>query len=310
MRIDEDIVRAAETQMKRKAPSLHNPDDDDDDYHRDNSTTTNINPSCSPSSSSLVYTKFFHSQYSYPTEKRFVSTNNVKGFAISSIMHREQSAMKEAVRLLFDYTFGVVPNGFEFAPMKVPCKAFAFIACVRPILETENDDDAKNANEVLLNMASNAINNRDKVKIRFLERIYAIMTTCENDEMEIENAIRRLRIPTTDALSSFAVSHRDGFSKRFTVGDDEGIIKWQSSSIIKSVAKSLANVYPNLKNVDLLEPDVVVFVVVLAVNVNEGKNCAADASTTSRKLGLSYATKESNCFEIRKRGIFATSLKS
>ena len=193
MRIDEDIVRAAETQMKRKAPSLHNPDDDDDDYHRDNSTTTNTNPSCSPSSSSLVYTKFFHSQYSYPTEKRFVSTNNVKGFAISSIMHREQSAMKEAVRLLFDYTFGVVPNGFEFAPMKVPCKAFAFIACVRPILETENDDDAKNANEVLLNMASNAINNRDKVKIRFLERIYAIMTTCENDEMEIENAIRRVR---------------------------------------------------------------------------------------------------------------------
>ena len=61
-----------------------------------------------------------------------------------------------------------------------------------------------------------------------------------------------------------------------------------------------------LDKVSLKDPDVVIFVVVLAVNDNGIKNTD---NIPTRRLGLSYATRESKVFTVKSKGIVATNLK-
>jgi len=75
------IVRKAEMQMKRKAP-----DDLNGEQHKTRSKKANA--AASSSTSSL--------QFDYDLEKQF-RENSVAGFALTCVMHRERSAMKEAL---------------------------------------------------------------------------------------------------------------------------------------------------------------------------------------------------------------------
>ena len=80
--------------------------------------------------------------------------------------------------------------------------------------------------------------------------------------------------------------------------------KWKSMAVTNAVAAAVSK---RINKVSLKDPDVVIFVVVLAVNDNSIKNTD---NIPTRRLGLSYASKASKMFTVKGKGtIVATSLK-
>ena len=74
--------------------------------------------------------------------------------------------------------------------------------------------------------------------------------------------------------------------------------KWKSMAVTNAVAKAVSKI-TRIDKVDLKDPDVVIFVVVLAVNDNGIKNTD---NIPTRRLGLSYATRESKVFTVKSKG--------
>jgi hypothetical protein len=288
MSIPPDVIRKAEMQMKRKAP-------DDLNGERHKTRSKKANAAASSSTSSL--------QFDYALEKQF-RENSVAGFALTCVMHRERSAMKEALELLRE----CLDDDFtKISPMKMPCKAFAFLS----FIDTNCDGET---NCKLLEVMKRVMR-ASRQNVRFLERMIAIQTTCEYSEDSIERAIDRLRIDggwskssssissgRSSQFKSFAICHRDCFSKALS----EDVEKWKSRAVTNAVAKAVSKI-TRIDKVDLRDPDVVIFVVVLAVNDNFGIKNTDNIPT--RRLGLSYATRESKVFTVKSKGIDATNLK-
>jgi len=276
------IVRKAEMQMKRKAP-----DDLNGEQHKTRSKKANA--AASSSTSSL--------QFDYDLEKQF-RENSVAGFALTCVMHRERSAMKEALSLLRE----CLDDDFtKISPMKMPCKAFAFLSVAEEKLQLEMVEVVTRVVRIVLNRQN---------EVRFLERMIPIQTTCEYTDDAIERAVERLGITNqSNEFKTFAVCHRDCFSKALVAKEDtkDEMEKWKSMAVTNAVASSVSK---RIDKVSLKDPDVVIFVVVLAVNDNFGvKNTKKDFSNMTRRLGLSYATRESKVFTVKSKGIDATNLK-
>jgi len=276
------IVRKAEMQMKRKAP-----DDLNGEQHKTRSKKANA--AASSSTSSL--------QFDYALEKQF-RENSVAGFALTCVMHRERSAMKEALSLLRE----CLDDDFtKISPMKMPCKAFAFLSVAEEKLQLEMVEVVTRVVRIVLNRQN---------EVRFLERMIPIQTTCEYTDDAIERAVERLGITNqSNEFKTFAVYHRDCFSKALIAKEDtkDKMEKWKSMAVTNAVAASVSK---RIDKVSLKDPDVVIFVVVLAVNDNFGvKNTKKDFSNMTRQLGLSYATRESKVFTVKSKGIDATNLK-
>jgi len=278
--IPPDVVRKAEMQMKRKAP---------DDLNGEGDKTRSKKANNAAGSSST-----FSLQFDYALEKQF-RENSVAGFALTCVMHRERSAMKEALSLLRE----CMGDGFstKISPMKMPCKAFAFLSVAEEKLQLE-------VVEVVTRLVR-IVSNR-KNKMRFLERMMPIQTTCEYTDDAIERAVERLGITKqSNEFKTFAVCHRDCFSKALVAKEDtkDETEKWKSMAVTNAVA---AVVSKRINKVSLKDPDVVIFVVVMAVNDNSMKNTD---NIPTRRLGLSYASKASKMFTVKGKGIDATSLK-
>jgi len=268
--------------MKRKAP-----DDLNGEQHKTRSKKANA--AASSSTSSL--------QFDYDLEKQF-RENSVAGFALTCVMHRERSAMKEALSLLRE----CLDDDFtKISPMKMPCKAFAFLSVAEEKLQLEMVEVVTRVVRIVLNRQN---------EVRFLERMIPIQTTCEYTDDAIERAVERLGITNqSNEFKTFAVCHRDCFSKALVAKEDtkDEMEKWKSMAVTNAVAASVSK---RIDKVSLKDPDVVIFVVVLAVNDNFGvKNTKKDFSNMTRRLGLSYATRESKVFTVKSKGIDATNLK-
>ena len=278
MSIPPDVIRKAETQMKRKAP-----DDLNGEQHKTRSKKANA--AASSSTSSL--------QFDYALEKQF-RENSVAGFALTCVMHRERSAMKEALELLRE----CLDDDFtKISPMKMPCKAFAFLSVAEEKLQLELVEVVTRVVRIVLNRQN---------EVRFLERMIPIQTTCEYTDDAIERAVERLGITNqSNEFKTFAVCHRDCFSKALVAKEDtkDEMEKWKSMAVTNAVAKVVSK---RIDKVSLKDPDVVIFVVVLAVNDNGIKNTD---NIPTRRLGLSYATRESKVFTVKSKGIVATNLK-
>jgi tRNA(Ser,Leu) C12 N-acetylase TAN1 len=278
MSIPPDVIRKAEMQMKRKAP-----DDLNGEQHKTRSK--NANAAASSSTSSL--------QFDYALEKQF-RENSVAGFALTCVMHRERSAMKEALELLRE----CLDDDFtKISPMKMPCKAFAFLSVAEEKLQLELVEVVTRVVRIVLNRQN---------EVRFLERMIPIQTTCEYTDDAIERAVERLGITNqSNEFKTFAVCHRDCFSKALVAKEDtkDEMEKWKSMAVTNAVAKAVSK---RIDIVSLKDPDVVIFVVVLAVNDNGIKNTD---NIPTRRLGLSYATRESKVFTVKSKGIVATNLK-
>lgn len=278
MSIPPDVIRKAETQMKRKAP-----DDLNGEQHKTRSKKANA--AASSSTSSL--------QFDYALEKQF-RENSVAGFALTCVMHRERSAMKEALELLRE----CLDDDFtKISPMKMPCKAFAFLSVAEEKLQLELVEVVTRVVRIVLNRQN---------EVRFLERMIPIQTTCEYTDDAIERAVERLGITNqSNEFKTFAVCHRDCFSKALVAKEDtkDEMEKWKSMAVTNAVAKAISK---RIDKVSLKDPDVVIFVVVLAVNDNGIKNTD---NIPTRRLGLSYATRESKVFTVKSKGIVATNLK-
>jgi tRNA(Ser,Leu) C12 N-acetylase TAN1 len=278
MSIPPDVIRKAEMQMKRKAP-----DDLNGEQHKTRSK--NANAAASSSTSSL--------QFDYALEKQF-RNNSVAGFALTCVMHRERSAMKEALELLRE----CLDDDFtKISPMKMPCKAFAFLSVAEEKLQLELAEVVTRVVRIVLNRQN---------EVRFLERMIPIQTTCEYTDDAIERAVERLGITNqSNEFKTFAVCHRDCFSKALVAKEDtkDEMEKWKSMAVTNAVAKAVSK---RIDKVSLKDPDVVIFVVVLAVNDNGIKNTD---NIPTRRLGLSYATRESKVFTVKSKGIVATNLK-
>lgn len=278
MSIPPDVIRKAETQMKRKAP-----DDLNGEQHKTRSKKANA--AASSSTSSL--------QFDYALEKQF-RENSVAGFALTCVMHRERSAMKEALELLRE----CLDDDFtKISPMKMPCKAFAFLSVAEEKLQLELAEVVTRVVRIVLNRQN---------EVRFLERMIPIQTTCEYTDDAIERAVERLGITNqSNEFKTFAVCHRDCFSKALVAKEDtkDEMEKWKSMAVTNAVAKAVSK---RIDKVSLKDPDVVIFVVVLAVNDNGIKNTD---NIPTRRLGLSYATRESKVFTVKSKGIVATNLK-
>ena len=141
-------------------------------------------------------------------------------------------------------------------------------------------------------------------EVRFLERMIPIQTTCEYTDDAIERAVERLGITNQSNNSK-----RRGLPPRLLLSArrvgaylDE-MEKWKSMAVTNAVAKAVSK---RIDKVSLKDPDVVIFVVVLAVNDNGIKNTD---NIPSRRLGLSYASRESKVFTVKSKGIVATNLK-
>ena len=281
MSIPPDVIRKAEMQMKRKAP-----DDLNGEQHKTRSKKANA--AASSSTSSL--------QFDYALEKQF-RENSVAGFALTCVMHRERSAMKEALELLRE----CLDDDFtKISPMKMPCKAFAFLSVAEEKLQLELVEVVTRVVRIVLNRQN---------EVRFLERMIPIQTTCEYTDDAIERAVERLGITNqSNEFKTFAVCHRDCFSKALVAKEDtkDEMEKWKSMAVTNAVAKAVSKITRIVK-VDLRDPDVVIFVVVLAVNDNFGIKNTDNIPT--RRLGLSYATRESKVFTVKSKGIDATNLK-
>jgi tRNA(Ser,Leu) C12 N-acetylase TAN1 len=279
MSIPPDVIRKAEMQMKRKAP------DDLNGEQQHKTRSKKANAAASSSTSSL--------QFDYALEKQF-RENSVAGFALTCVMHRERSAMKEALELLRE----CLDDDFtKISPMKMPCKAFAFLSVAEEKLQLE-------LVEVVTRVARIVLNRQNEV--RFLERMIPIQTTCEYTDDAIERAVERLGITNqSNEFKTFAVCHRDCFSKALVAKEDtkDEMEKWKSMAVTNAVAKAVSK---RIDKVSLKDPDVVIFVVVLAVNDNGIKNTD---NIPTRRLGLSYATRESKVFTVKSKGIVATNLK-
>ena len=278
--IPPDVVRKAEMQMKRKAP---------DDLNGEGDKTRSKKANNAAGSSST-----FSLQFDYALEKQF-RENSVAGFALTCVMHRERSAMKEALSLLRE----CMGDGFstKISPMKMPCKAFAFLSVAEEKLQLE-------VVEVVTRLVR-IVSNR-KNKMRFLERMMPIQTTCEYTDDAIERAVERLGITIeSNEFKTFAVCHRDCFSKALVAKEDtkDEMEKWKSIAVTNAVAAAVSK---RINKVSLKDPDVVIFVVVMAVNDNSIKNTD---NIPTRRLGLSYAPKASKMFTVKGKGIVATSLK-
>jgi len=280
MSIPPDVIRKAEMQMKRKAP-----DDLNGEQHKTRSKKANA--AASSSTSSL--------QFDYALEKQF-RENSVAGFALTCVMHRERSAMKEALELLRE----CLDDDFtKISPMKMPCKAFAFLSVAEEKLQLELVEVVTRVVRIVLNRQN---------EVRFLERMIPIQTTCEYTDDAIERAVERLGITNqSNEFKTFAVCHRDCFSKALVAKEDtkDEMEKWKSMAVTNAVAKAVSKI-TRIDKVDLRDPDVVIFVVVLAVNDNGIKNTD---NIPTRRLGLSYATRESKVFTVKSKGIVATNLK-
>lgn len=262
--------------MKRKAP-----DDLNGEQHKTRSKKANA--AASSSTSSL--------QFDYALEKQF-RENSVAGFALTCVMHRERSAMKEASELLRE----CLDDDFtKISPMKMPCKAFAFLSVAEEKLQLELVEVVTRVVRIVLNRQN---------EVRFLERMIPIQTTCEYTDDAIERAVERLGITNqSNEFKTFAVCHRDCFSKALVAKEHtkDEMEKWKSMAVTNAVAKAVSK---RIDKVSLKDPDVVIFVVVLAVNDNGIKD-----NIPSRRLGLSYATRESKVFTVKSKGIVATNLK-
>ena len=278
MSIPPDVIRKAEMQMKRKAP-----DDLNGEQHKTRSKKANA--AASSSTSSL--------QFDYALEKQF-RENSVAGFALTCVMHRERSAMKEALELLRE----CLDDDFtKISPMKMPCKAFAFLSVAEEKLQLELVEVVTRVVRIVLNRQN---------EVRFLERMIPIQTTCEYTDDAIERAVERLGITNqSNEFKTFAVCHRDCFSKALVAKEDtkDEMEKWKSMAVTNAVAKAISK---RIDKVSLKDLDVVIFVVVLAVNDNGIKNTD---NIPTRRLGLSYATRESKVFTVKSKGIVATNLK-
>ena len=276
-----DVIRKAEIQMKRKAP-----DDLNGEQHKTRSKKANA--AASSSTSSL--------QFDYALEKQF-RENSVAGFALTCVMHRERSAMKEALELLRE----CLDDDFtKISPMKMPCKAFAFLSVAEEKLQLELVEVVTRVVRIVLNRQN---------EVRFLERMIPIQTTCEYTDDAIERAVERLGITNeSNEFKTFAVCHRDCFSKALVAKEDtkDEMEKWKSMAVTNAVAKAVSKI-TRIDKVDLRDPDVVIFVVVLAVNDNFGIKNTDNIPT--RRLGWSYATRESKVFTVKSKGIDATNLK-
>jgi tRNA(Ser,Leu) C12 N-acetylase TAN1 len=278
MSIPPDVIRKAEMQMKRKAP------DDLNGEQQHKTRSKKANAAASSSTSSL--------QFDYALEKQF-RENSVAGFALTCVMHRERSAMKEALELLRE----CLDDDFtKISPMKMPCKAFAFLSVAEEKLQLELVEVVTRVVRIVLNRQN---------EVRFLERMIPIQTTCEYTDDAIERAVERLGITNqSNEFKTFAVCHRDCFSKALVAKEDtkDEMEKWKSMAVTNAVAKAVSK---RIDIVSLKDPDVVIFVVVLAVNDNGIKN----TDIPTRRLGLSYATRESKVFTVKSKGIVATNLK-
>lgn len=279
MSIPPDVIRKAEMQMKRKAP------DDLNGEQQHKTRSKKANAAASSSTSSL--------QFDYALEKQF-RENSVAGFALTCVMHRERSAMKEALELLRE----CLDDDFtKISPMKMPCKAFAFLSVAEEKLQLELVEVVTRVVRIVLNRQN---------EVRFLERMIPIQTTCEYTDDAIERAVERLGITNqSNEFKTFAVCHRDCFSKALVAKEDtkDEMEKWKSMAVTNAVAKAISK---RIDKVSLKDPDVVIFVVVLAVNDNGIKNTD---NIPTRRLGLSYATRESKVFTVKSKGIVATNLK-
>jgi len=214
--------------------------------------------------------------------------------------------MKEALELLRE----CLDDDFtKISPMKMPCKAFAFLSFI--------DTNCVGETNCKLLEVMKRVMRASRQNVRFLERMIAIQTTCEYSEDAIDRAIDRLCIDCgrsksssissgrSSQFKSFAICHRDCFSKALS----EDVEKWKSRAVTNAVAKAVSKI-TRIDKVDLKDPDLVIFVVVLAVNDNFGvKNTKKDFSNMTRRLGLSYATRESKVFTVKSKGIDATNLK-
>ena len=278
MSIPPDVIRKAEMQMKRKAP-------DDLNGEQYKTRSKKANAAASSSTSSL--------QFDYALEKQ-IRENSVAGFALTCVMHRERSAMKEALELLRE----CLDDDFtKISPMKMPCKAFAFLSVAEEKLQLELVEVVTRVVRIVLNRQN---------EVRFLERMIPIQTTCEYTDDAIERAVERLGITNqSNEFKTFAVCHRDCFSKALVAKEDtkDEMEKWKSMAVTNAVAKAVSK---RIDKVSLKDPDVVIFVVVLAVNDNGIKNTD---NIPTRRLGLSYATRESKVFTVKSKGIVATNLK-
>ena len=285
--IPPDVVRKAEMQMKRKAP------EDLNGRTRTRRKEKDGDDGAVPSSTPSM-------RFNYALEKQ-LRESSIAGFAFTCVMHRERSAMKEALTLLREC---IDDDAVKISPMKMPCKAFAFLSFI----------DEEEGEKQVVNNNSSAIKVPEMMKkvvrvamrrqnVRFFERMIAISTTCEYNEDAIERAIDRLGIGSQNTFKTFAICHRDSFSKALLSTDKESE-KWKSKAVTNAVAAAVAK---RIKSVDLQDPDVVIFVVVLAVNDN---STTTSTNTPTRRLGLSFAAKDSNVFTVKKgKGIVATSLK-
>ena len=296
--IPPDVVRKAEMQMKRKAP------EDLNGRTRARRKENDVDDGAFVSSSTPK-----SMQFNYELEKQ-LRESSLAGFAFTCVMHRERSAMKEALTLLREC---IDDDAVKISPMKMPCKAFAFLSFID---EEEEEEEEEGEKQGVANNNSSAIEVPEVMKkvvrvamrrqnVRFLERMIAISTTCEYNEDAIERAIDRLGIGnhSQNTFKTFAICHRDSFSKALLSTDKESE-KWKSKAVTNAVAAAVAK---RIKSVDLQDPDVVIFVVVLAVNDN---SITTSTNTPTRRLGLSFAAKDSNVFTVKKgKGIVATSLK-
>ena len=295
--IPPDVVRKAEMQMKRKAP------EDLNGRTRARRKENDVDDGAFVSSSTPK-----SMQFNYELEKQ-LRESSLAGFAFTCVMHRERSAMKEALTLLREC---IDDDAVKISPMKMPCKAFAFLS----FIDEEEEEEEEGEKQGVANNNSSAIEVPEVMKkvvrvamrrqnVRFLERMIAISTTCEYNEDAIERAIDRLGIGnhSQNTFKTFAICHRDSFSKALLSTDKESE-KWKSKAVTNAVAAAVAK---RIKSVDLQDPDVVIFVVVLAVNDN---SITTSTNTPTRRLGLSFAAKDSNVFTVKKgKGIVATSLK-
>ncbi len=286
--IPPDVVRKAEMQMKRKAPEDLN--GRTRTRRKENDGDDGAVPSSTPSM-----------QFNYALEKQ-LRESSIAGFAFTCVMHRERSAMKEALTLLREC---IDDDAVKISPMKMPCKAFAFLSFIdeeEGEKQVVNNSSAIKVLEVMKKVVRVAMRRQN---VRFLERMIAISTTCEYNEDAIERAIDRLGIGnhSQNTFKTFVICHCGSFSKALLSTDKESE-KWKSKAVTNAVAAAVAK---RIKSVDLQDPDVVIFVVVLAVNDN---SITTSTNTPTRRLGLSFAAKDSNVFTVKKgKGIVATSLK-
>ena len=119
------------------------------------------------------------------------------------------------------------------------------------------------------------------------------------------NTLKILREREINNFRRVKILDEKEFTEKLKVHSQD-VEKWKSRAVTNAVAKAVSKI-TRIDKVDLRDPDVVIFVVVLAVNDNFGIKNTDNIPT--RRLGLSYATRESKVFTVKSKGIDATNLK-